>query len=124
MHFSLVFEDLAQVQRQDQQLSNIIQRLERKEICNPYFLSKRLLHCRAPLNGKPKIVVPTAAIPIIFDYFHVSPFGGHLGIFKTIDFVWSGMGEDIHTRERNRRICALSKPAQNSRLELLASEMA
>lgn len=88
-----------------------------------------MLHCQARFDEKPKIVVPSAAIPMVFDYFYVSPFGGHLGTFKTIQkvrvsFLWKNMDGDIRTKMRNCRLCALTKPAENSRLGLLASDVA
>jgi transposase InsO family protein len=72
-----------------------------------------------------KDLVPTAA-RAIFSYFHESPVGGHLGVSKTLakirkHFVWQGMDQDI--REKIR-VCSMSKPAQNTRLGFLSSEVA
>jgi len=66
---------------------------------------------------------------MVFAYFHESQLGGHLGVFKTTSkirshFIWKGMDKDIRSRVRAYQTCALSKPAQNSRWELLASEVA
>jgi len=74
-------------------------------------------------------VVPTAAIPMIFAYFHESPLGGHLGFFKTISkirsqFIWKKMDKDICSMVGACHTCALSKPAQNSHWEFLASDVA
>jgi hypothetical protein len=64
-----------------------------------------------------------------FSYFHDSPLGGHLGVRKTINkvrdqFLWKGMDIDIRARVRAYNTCELSKPAQNTKLGNLASEVA
>jgi len=66
---------------------------------------------------------------MVFAYFHESPLGGHVGVFKTISkirsqFIWKGMDKDIHSRVRACHTCALSKPAQNSHWGWLASDVA
>jgi hypothetical protein len=72
--------------------------------------------------------VPAAAVPMLFDYYHTFRLGGQLGVFKTINkirenFIWKSMDNDIRTRVGNCAVCGLSKPAQNTRLGLLASEV-
>jgi transposase InsO family protein len=66
---------------------------------------------------------------MLFYYYHTSPLGGHLGIFKTINkirenFIWKSMDRDIPGRVLHCTLCGLSKPAQNTRFGLLASEVA
>jgi len=66
---------------------------------------------------------------MVFAYFHDSPLGDHLRVFKTThkirtQFIWQGMDKDICSQMRACHMCALSKPAQSSRLGLLASELA
>jgi len=66
---------------------------------------------------------------MVVAYFHESPLGGHLGVFKTIrkicsQFIWKGMDKDIHSRVRACHTCALSKPVQNSHWGWLASDVA
>lgn len=66
---------------------------------------------------------------MVFEFFHSSPAGGHVGILKTIgkirqNFIWKGMDRNIVGRVRSCQLCALSKPAQNSQLSFLASEVA
>jgi hypothetical protein len=127
-HFPLVFQDLAALQRQDTELSVIISKLENKEPDSKYSLSKGVLYCRARFDRKRNVVVPSAAVAMLFGYFHTSPLGGHLGTFKAIskireNFIWKSMDTDIRDRIRHFRVCTLSKPAQNSRLGILASEV-
>jgi hypothetical protein len=102
----LAFEELGRIQLEDLELLDIIQKLERREPCHSYVLSRGVLHCPARNDGRPKVVAPTAAVPMVFAYFHNSPMGGHLGVFKTINkiraqFIWKGMDNDILVRVRN-----------------------
>lgn len=127
--FPLAHADFRSHQLQDPELSPIMAELERGEAHPPYSLSKGALCCRARLRGKPKLVLPNFLVPMVFEYFHSSPVGGHLGIHKTIakireSFIWKGMDRDIATRVRSCRTCSLSKPAQNTHLGFLASEVA
>jgi chromosomal replication initiation ATPase DnaA len=75
------------------------------------------------------LVVPTATVPMVFAYFHDSPLGEHLGVTKTVNrirsqFFWEAMDKEIRSRFRGCHTCALSKPAQNTKVALLASEVA
>ena len=65
---------------------------------------------------------------MIFRYFHESTYGAHLGVFKTMNkirsvFIWPRMDADIRARIRACEVCALSKPALNTKFGLLASEI-
>jgi hypothetical protein len=103
--------------------------LERGDKVENYSLSKGILYCRSSKGQRLKLVVPATATPMVFAYFHDSPLGGHLGVLKTINkicsqFIWKGVDKDIRSQVCACHTCALSKPAQNSRLGLLASEAA
>jgi hypothetical protein len=67
--FPLVFEDLAIVQRQDPELTQISEKLEVGENCPPYYLHKMVLHCRSRSDAKLKVVVPAATVPMVFEFF-------------------------------------------------------
>lgn len=74
-------------------------------------------------------MLPVALVPMVFDFYHSSAAGGHLGIHKSIakirqQFIYKGMDRDIAERVRTCHICSLSKPSQNSKIGLLASEVA
>jgi hypothetical protein len=93
--FLLASEELVTVQRQDPDLLKIIQKIhvERDEKCHPYCLSKGVLYCRARAVGKPKVVVPTAAVPTIFSYFHDSLWAYILGLLRpSVNIIWKGIG--------------------------------
>jgi hypothetical protein len=103
--------------------------LEKGEQVGNDSLSKGILYCSPGRVRAKKLVVPAVAIPTVFAYFHDSPLGGHLGVFKTINkihsqFIWQGMDNEIRNRVHACQVCGLSKPAQNTRLGLLASEAA
>jgi transposase InsO family protein len=56
---------------------------------------------------------------MIFAYFHDSPLGGHLGVFKTLSkirehFMWKGMDKEVRDNVRQCHTCSLSKPTQNT----------
>lgn len=128
LEFPLAFSDILSHQMEDDELRDIIQRLQSGEDRTPYFLSKGALCCRARRQG-PRLVLPSKLIPMVFAYYHDSPIGGHLGIHKTItrirkEFIWRGMDRDIAERVRNCRLCGLSKPAQNTKYGLLSSGVA
>jgi transposase InsO family protein len=65
---------------------------------------------------------------MVFSYFHESSIGANLGVRKTIrkiraHFVRKGMDNDIESKIRAFQICSRSKPAQNTRLGLLSSDV-
>jgi hypothetical protein len=74
-HFPLAFQDMAVLQRQNPELYEIIRKLENQETLPPYSLSKDVLHCRARSDRGRKVVVPSAAVPMLFSYYHTSPLG-------------------------------------------------
>ena len=127
--FPLAFQEPGQLQREDPVLAGIIAKLERGDNVWNYSLSKGTLYCRTSKTRGQKMVVPAAAISMVFAYFHDCLLGGHLGFFKTINkirsqFNWKGMDKEIRSRVSACHSCALSKLAQNSILGLLASEVA
>jgi hypothetical protein len=127
--FPLALQELGQLQREDPVLAGIIAKLERGDNVQNYSLSRDTLYYSAGNRHGEKLVVPAAAIPMVFAYFHDSLLSGHLGVFKTINkicsqFIWKGMDKEICSRVHYSQTCTLSKPAQNSRLGLLASEVA
>jgi hypothetical protein len=89
--------DLSTLQRKDPELSQVIERLERKEPDPKLSLFDRVLHCKSRFDRKRKVA---AAVPMLFYYYHTSPLGGHIGLFTTIQniqkiFIWKGMDNVI-----------------------------
>jgi hypothetical protein len=110
-------------------LADIIAKLESGDKVDNNSLFRGTLYCCSNKRRSRKMMFPATAIRMVFAYIHDSPLGGHLGIFKTINkirshFFWKRMGKDIRSRGRACHSCALSKPAQSSRLGFLASEVA
>jgi hypothetical protein len=127
--FPLAFQEVEKLQRADSKLANVIAILENGGQVPKYQLNKRVLYRKAGRRSMPKVVVPEAAVAMVFTYFHESPVGGHLGVNKTIKkvrsyFFWDAMDKDIRQRVKACHLCGLSKPAQNSKLGLLTSEVA
>jgi hypothetical protein len=127
--FPLAFEGILKHQKEDPELGPILQDIEAGRERNPYFCSKGVLCCKRRNQTGSKIVLPSILVPMAFSYFHSSTVGGHVGIYKTIqkirqNFIWKGMDRDIAERVRNCVLCGLSKPAQNTKVGLLASEVA
>lgn len=123
------FTTIKQAQRQDPVLLDIIHNLERHQAVPPYALKDEVLMCKARRDAGMKIVTPQALIPLIFQYFHVSPIGGHLGLFKTLNkirqrFIWKGMDKDIQASVKSCTVCMQSKPAQKTHYGFLASNVA
>lgn len=127
--FPLAFQELSQLQQQDPELGEIRDRLEKGEDVQHYFLRGGTLFWAHRDRRRIKVVVPESAKQMVFAYFHDSPMGGHLGISKTLSkirqhFQWRNMYSDIRAKVRECCTCGMSKPAQNTRLGLLASEVA
>jgi hypothetical protein len=126
INFPLAFHDLMQLQLQDPELVDIRNRFGQVEKVDHYSLFKGLLYWHSRKGRSQKLVVPESARPMIFAYFHDSPLGGHLGVFKTLSkirehFMWRGMDKEVRDKVRQ---CSLSKPAQNTRFGLLSSDVA
>jgi transposase InsO family protein len=127
--FPLAFQDLKQLQGQDPELSGIMAQLQRGNKVERYTVSKGALYWRGCKRQPLRLVLPTAARDIVFAYFHESTLGAHLGVHKTLakiraQFVWKGMFADIRSRVRGCHTCSISKPAQNTQLGWLSSEVA
>jgi transposase InsO family protein len=125
----LAFTDLQSHQTQDLELQSITQKLEQGVSLSPYSVRNGLLYCTAKFDRKPKVVLPQHLIPVVFKFYHESPVGGHLGVYKTLHkirqyFIWKHMDHDVKTRVKACKLCCLSKPAQSTRVGLLASEVA
>lgn len=127
--FPLTFGSVEEHQKADTNICNIIQQCQDGTAHPRYHVNNNILYCKARFDGKPKVVVPDALVPILFQYYHCSPIGGHLGIFKTLHkirekFIWPGMDQDIKVRVKACSICTMSKPAQNTRYGFLSSSVA
>ena len=127
--YPMAFTDLETHQSQDPNLQTIKEKLLAKKTVPRYSLIKNILYFQPSNKGAPKIVLPAHVIPMIFDFFHESLLGGHLGRFKTLSkiqelFYYRGMAEDVRKRVANCVICAMSKPAQRREFGHLSSDTA
>jgi hypothetical protein len=70
--FPLAFQELGQLQREDTVLADIIAQLEGGNNVQHYSLSRGTLYCRTSKRRGLKLMVPAAAIPMVFTFFHDS----------------------------------------------------
>jgi hypothetical protein len=103
-------------------------RLQKGDRVEKYVLSKGALYWRGRNRRARKLVLPAAARDMIFAYYHDSVLGAHLGVQKTLakiraHFVWKDMFSDVRTRVRKCHTCSMSKPAQNTQVGWLSSEV-
>ena len=80
----LAYECIEEAHARDLELKGILDRIRRGEYCAPYSIENDILLCTPRHDKKTKIVVPQTLIPVITNYFHTPPAGGHLGIYKTL----------------------------------------
>jgi len=80
--FPLAFQELAQLQWEDSTLAGIVAQLVKGYMVDSYTLSKSILYCHPRKRSDPKLVVPIAAIPMVFPYFRESQLGRHLGALR------------------------------------------
>lgn len=125
--FPMAHGDIGDHQMSDPELKAKILVLKNGELLPKFSLRKGVLCCVSSRDKLPRIVLPTALIPMVFNYYHKSPFGGHLGVFKTLNkirehFIYSNMKADIHQRVRSCQECAFAKPSANTKLGKLVSE--
>lgn len=125
-NFPLAFQDISTQQRADGVLKPIISDLESGNISDRYILHKGTLCLKNHKDDPIKIYVPQSLVDLVINYYHDSPVGGHLGIQKTKFkvsefFYWPTLISDVTRKVRGCNTCAVSKPAQNSRLGYLSS---
>ena len=83
LNFPVAFLDVRSYQAQDPVLSDIVAKIQAEAPVSKYSLADGVLYSTSSYDHKPKIVLPQVLIPMVFQYYHESTFGGHLGIYKT-----------------------------------------
>jgi hypothetical protein len=127
-HFLHAFQDFAVHQRADLELSHIIKSLDNKDKVLQYYLFKSVLHCQSRFDHKGQIVVTLAMTLMLFQYYHMSPLGGHLETFKMFNkfwelFIWRGIGNNIWEQVHQCVTCSMIKPVQNFHFGFFACEV-
>ena len=79
LEFPLAITDVIPHQLVDETLGPIIENIKSGESNAPYFQPKCVLCCKERRGRVPKIVLPSKLVPMVFQYYHDSPVGGHLG---------------------------------------------
>lgn len=125
-NFPECFQSIAERQRADGDLGDIIKRIEAGELVKNYRILKGVLRYQKNPKSTPKIVVPKDMQHMITHYFHSPSYQGHLGVKKTVakimkEFTWDGMFSGVKAYVRSCELCQMSKPAQNTKIGLMSS---
>lgn len=121
-----LFNNLKEEQEHDPELGPIRQRIEKGDLVEPYSISRGILCYRTRYDQRTKICLPRSLVPAIFNYFHASLAGGHLGLAKTLyrireHLTWKGLVPDVKKLMGQCEACKTAKPNPNTRRGLLCS---
>lgn len=121
-----LFKDLRERQGEDPVLSSLRRRLEGGEILAGYELRRGILCKRTSYDGRFKICLPGVLIPAVFQYYHHSLSGAHLGVFKTLQRIresltWPTLYKDVRKLVGQCRECKIAKPNSEGKRGLLQS---
>lgn len=110
-----LFQNIEVEQNKDGELRGIREQLSEGRSVPGYSLEKGLLCFRTKYDGRKKICLPKDLVPAVFNYFHQSLCGGHLGFQKTKAKIqehvtWKGMGLEIRERVDRCCECKMGKP--------------
>lgn len=122
------YTSICEHQKQDPLCRDIYLKLSQGEVVPNFRLSRDLIVYRPSKQCKNKVLLPKTLVPMILEYFHDSPFGGHLGQRKTYlkisrQFYWSSLRKDVTNYVRACESCLRSKPARTLKVGLLSSEV-
>ncbi|KAJ4430521.1 hypothetical protein ANN_19109 [Periplaneta americana] len=95
----------------------------------PYKLREDILCSVTESDQKPKVVVPNELDQVVLKYYHDSPPGGHLGVYKSLakireQFTCKGMGNQVSQYVKACIAFGLSKPALRTKYGQLAPSLA
>lgn len=126
-HFPETFETMKDKQREDEELADVIAKIENGDAVQHFSVKNGLLKYQRNNKCPPKIVVPRSMRKMLMKYFHDISLSAHWGIKKTIariskNFTWDGIFNDVKQYVRSCELCQLSKPAQNRQIGLMNSE--
>jgi hypothetical protein len=116
-------------QRRDAKLSNIIQRINKKEDVKDYLLVNGLLCKRTRARINPvKICVPQSLTNNVISYYHSFEYGGHPGYLKSLRkisarYTWDKMASEISEFVTSCEKCQLAKRKNEPKQGLLESKL-
>ena len=124
----IAFQSPCEHQREMKKLLPKITDLEGGKDVPGFCLRNKILYSLVGQSRSLRIVLPRTMVDLVFHFFHESPIGGYLGIFKTRNkirqyFVWCEMDTDIRVRIKTCRVCAVAKPAQKANFGFLSLEV-
>ena len=126
--FPIAHMDIKTFQEADSDLKPKLDALREGKHLSRYLLVQDVLCSKTARDKQAKIVLPKALTNMVFNYYHQSPLGGHLGTFKTLakirnHFTYLNMNEDVHLKVKNCIECAKAKPATANNFGELVSDL-
>lgn len=124
-----VFQDIHSHQQQDPYITQQIKLVKTNKGDPNFSIINNILVHKLPNQTKSRVVIPQKLFPLLFKFYHEAPTAGHLGIFKTLQRIqphfWAkDLKQTITDMVRSCKTCQLSKPAQNTKVGELVSEVA
>jgi len=116
MEIPLAFTSIKEHQTKDPETVEIINSVNNNTNNLCYYLNKGVLMYRRSVKHNPKIYVPNSLLGMLYQYYHETTLGGHLGYKRTVDkickhFYHPNLFKEIKQRVRNCELCKFSKPA-------------
>ena len=128
-HLPWLKESIGSHQREDDQLKEIIEKLEKKQTVPDFMLVNKILCKRTRARANPiKICVPKQLVPNLISYYHNYELGGHAGYLRTLKkissrYTWNKMAEQIGEYVTSCLKCQLSKRRNEARQGQLESKL-
>lgn len=119
------FKDISKFQVEDPDLSKIIRAKSKPQ---NFTVQQGILLYQTPNQHKPRVVVPSSMLDLLFRYYHEAPNAAHLGVRRTLakitPFFWSeNLKQHITDRIKACVGCQRCKQAQNTQIGTLSSEI-
>jgi hypothetical protein len=113
----LAFTDLKQHQIEDLECSQIINSIKNKTNNECFYIKNEVLMYKSSNTNKSRIYLPHKLVNLIFNFFHNSIVGGHLGITRTQAkicqyFYKPDLNSLIKEKVKNCKTCIMSKSMQ------------
>ncbi|KAJ4437576.1 hypothetical protein ANN_17721 [Periplaneta americana] len=81
---ALLFQGVKEAQCRDPELGSIRESIQQGLDMAPYTLREDILCYLTKCDQKLKVVLPNELVPAVLKFYHDSPPGGYLGIYKTL----------------------------------------
>lgn len=123
------FADISTHQQSDPDIRERIKEVKARTAEPNFSIVDNILVYKRPNQIKPRVVIPKKLLPMLFKHYHEAPTAGHLGVAKTLHRVqahfWSStLKAEIADMVKSCKVCQLSKPARNTKVGQLVTEIA